>query len=103
LLNQLIILRLKVFISVRGGTILLDLPGIYLLKFFINDSGDCPGKQRRDGISDLPELLGSGAFKLKIIRKGLASGCLSDGERPALSYIGMYVVVPVLANVSGNG
>jgi hypothetical protein len=70
------------------------------------DLGDPPRELKRqkwrDSVANLDKLLTSVAFKEVVVRKGLQPSRFSYGQAPALPWIWMDKIVPILVNMRGN-
>ena len=69
----------------------------------MDNSGNLPGQQGGDGIAYLVVLLRPVSLKEVVVRKGLQSRGLSNGQASALTGIRMNKVVAILRNMTGHG
>ena len=60
-------------------------------------------QKRRDSVAHLNILLRSAAMKEVVVREGLETGNLPHGETPALTRIGMNVVMTIFGYVARDG
>src|ERR1700674_1176634 len=65
----------------------------------MNDFRQFPCKERRNGVSHLLVLLGTGTYKEVVVRKGLKPRGLPHSEAPALQGIRMDEVVTVFRDM----